>query len=36
MEDGPEVFGSDIADLDRMVGKKKVKIALLKNFLGDR
>ena len=45
MEDGPEVFGSDdevkeaekkIADLERMVGKKEVEIALLKNFLGDR
>jgi transposase-like protein len=43
-EDGSKVFGGDdelkkcekkIADLERMVGKKEVEIAMLKNFLGD-
>lgn len=40
---GPEVFGQDgtvaeyerrLADLERLLGKKEVEIALLKNFLG--
>lgn len=44
MENGAEVFGSDeeikeaeekIADLERMLGKKEVEIAMLKNFLGE-
>lgn len=43
-ENGPEVFGTDddiqayeskIADLERMLGKKEVEIAMLKNFLGE-
>ena len=42
---GPEVFGQDgivaeyerrLADLERLLGKKEVEIALLKNFLGRR
>ena len=42
-EHGPEVFGSGrqtseyenrIADLEQLLGKKEVEIALLKNFLG--
>jgi len=44
MEDGPRIFGGDealreckkkVADLERLLGKKEVEIALLKNFLGD-
>ena len=43
MEKGPEVFAKDstvaeyerqIADLEQLLGKKEVEIALLKNFLG--
>ncbi len=43
IEKGPEVFGKDstiseyerrIADLEQLLGKKEVEIALLKNFLG--
>ncbi len=45
LERGPEVFGREgavedyerrIADLERLVGRKEVEIALLKNFLGQR
>ncbi len=44
-EHGAEVFGGKeevkeyerrVGDLERMVGKKEVEIALLKNFLGER
>jgi len=44
MENGQKVFGGDdeikeaeekIADLERMLGKKEVEIAMLKNFLGE-
>ncbi len=43
LEKGPEVFAQDsivaeyerrIADLERLLGKKEVEIAVLKNFLG--
>ncbi len=43
LEKGPEVFDQDgvvadyedrIADLEQLLGKKEVEIALLKNFLG--
>jgi transposase len=43
LERGPEIFGREsaieeyerrIADLERLVGRKEVEIALLKNFLG--
>ncbi len=43
LEKGPEVFAKgsivaeyerQIADLERLLGKKEVEIALLKNFLG--
>ena len=43
LEKGPEIFSKDsvvaeyerrIADLEQLVGKKEVEIALLKNFLG--
>ncbi len=43
IEKGPEVFSKDstvaeyerqIADLEQLLGKKEVEIALLKNFLG--
>ncbi len=43
LENGPEVFAQDgivaeyerrIAELERLLGKKEVEIALLKNFLG--
>ena len=43
IEKGPEVFAKDstvaeyerrIADLEQLLGKKEVEIALLKNFLG--
>ena len=43
LEKGPEVFAKDgtvaeyerrIAELERLLGKKEVEIALLKNFLG--
>ena len=43
LEHGPEVFDSEvgvsdyerqIADLEQLLGKKEVEIALLKNFLG--
>ena len=43
LEKGPEVFGSHkvigeyerrIAELERLLGRKEVEIALLKNFLG--
>ena len=43
LEKGPEIFSKDgvvaeyerrIAELERLVGKKEVEIALLKNFLG--
>ncbi len=43
LEKGPEVFSRDwditeyerrIAELERLLGKKEVEIALLKNFLG--
>ena len=43
-EDGAKIFGGDnelkkkekrIAKLERMIGKKEVEIALLKNFLGE-
>lgn len=43
MEQGPELFAEDnvvfeyerrIADLEHLIGKKEVEIALLKNFLG--
>jgi transposase-like protein len=43
-EQGAEVFGGDeevkeyedkIADLEQMLGKKEVEIAMLKNFLGE-
>ena len=43
LENGPEVFDQDsvvaeyerrIADLEQLLGKKEVEIALLKNFLG--
>ncbi len=42
-QNGPEIFGKEgtiadyeekIADLERMIGKKEVEIALLKKFLG--
>jgi len=44
-EHGAEVFGGKeevknyekhVSELERMVGKKEVEIALLKNFLGER
>lgn len=44
MDEGAKVFGDDdelkrqqkkIADLERLLGKKEVEIALLKNFLGE-
>ena len=44
-EHGAEVFGGkeevkqyekQVSELERMVGKKEVEIALLKNFLGER
>jgi transposase len=44
LENGPKLFGGDnalrecqkrVADLERLLGKKEVEIALLKNFLGD-
>jgi len=43
LEKGPEIFAQNstvaeyerrIADLERLLGKKEVEIALLKNFLG--
>ncbi len=43
LEKGPEIFAGDntveqyerrIADLEQLLGKKEVEIALLKNFLG--
>jgi transposase-like protein len=43
LDKGPEVFAQDgvvaeyeqrIADLERLLGKKEIEIALLKNFLG--
>jgi len=43
MEKGPEVFAKDstvaeyerrIAELEQLLGKKEIEIALLKNFLG--
>lgn len=43
MEKGPEIFAQDgtvaeyerrIAELEQLLGKKEVEIALLKNFLG--
>ncbi len=43
LDKGPEVFGQDgtvaeyerrLADLERLLGKKEVEVALLKNFLG--
>jgi len=43
LEQGPEIFARDgtvaqyerrIAELERLLGKKEVEIALLKNFLG--
>jgi transposase-like protein len=43
LKKGPEVFAKDsvvseyerrIADLEQLIGKKEVEIALLKNFLG--
>jgi transposase len=43
LDKGPEVFAQDgvvaeyeqrIAELERLLGKKEVEIALLKNFLG--
>jgi transposase len=43
LEKGPEIFSQEgtvtgyeqrIADLERLIGKKEVEIALLKNFLG--
>lgn len=43
LESGPELFSADstvkqyekrIADLERLLGKKEVEIAFLKNFLG--
>lgn len=42
LERGPEVFGSkkssdgerQVAELEQLIGKKEVEIALLKNFLG--
>ena len=43
LEKGPEIFSRDgditeyegrIAELERLLGKKEVEIALLKNFLG--
>lgn len=43
LEQGPEIFAQDgtvaeyerrIAELEQLVGKKEVEIALLKNFLG--
>ena len=43
LEKGPEVFAKDsvvaeyerrIGDLEQLIGKKEVEIALLKNFLG--
>ena len=43
LEKGPEIFSKDgvvaeyerrIADLEQLLGKKEVEIALLKNFLG--
>ena len=45
LEKGPEVFAHDnsvaeyeqrIAQLEQLLGKKEVEIALLKNFLGQR
>jgi len=44
-ENGAEIFGGkeevkqyekQVADLERMLGKKEVEIALLKNILGER
>jgi transposase len=43
LENGPEIFAQDsvvaeyerrIAEMERLLGKKEVEIALLKNFLG--
>lgn len=43
LEKGPEIFAQDsivaeyerrIAELERLIGRKEVEIALLKNFLG--
>jgi len=43
LEKGPEIFAQDstvaeyerrIGELERLIGKKEVEIALLKNFLG--
>jgi transposase len=43
LENGPELFSQDdtvaeyerrIAELERLIGRKEVEIALLKNFLG--
>ena len=43
LEKGPEIFAQDnlvaeyerrIADLERLIGRKEVEIAVLKNFLG--
>lgn len=43
MEEGPEVFSADstvreyerkVSELERLLGKKEVEIAFLKNFLG--
>ena len=45
MDNGPELFAKDgtvaeyerrIADLEQLLGKKEVEIALLKNWLGQR
>ena len=45
LEKGPELFAQDdnvaeyerrIAELEQLLGKKEVEIALLKNFLGRR
>ena len=45
LEKGPEVFAQDslvaeyerrIAELERLIGKKEIEIALLKNFLGHK
>ena len=45
LENGPDIFAKDsvvaqyerrIAELERLVGKKEVEIALLKGFLGSR
>jgi transposase len=44
LDNGPVVFGGDealkecqkkVADMERLLGKKEVEIALLKNFLGE-